>query len=380
MTVILHTNAGAPVLAGDMLLSVPGHSIQTELRLPSHPNGIVIPRGVLPDYIPVRMRRKIFIVNDHMAVGAAGSALNVGLFIDDLIEEFQGTNIFTFAEIEKFLSRYATSQRGAEIMKNVGYLVLVEASDWRGAIIRELNEPRDVTSKLFGRVVALGTGSDSIINEIGRLDNYKTGMAQPSDAEEQFPEFRTLAVNLTLLANVYWKEFVKPETVFEAWGGAYDLIYQDSKKVFHFLDEYTIFLRRFDAGQADEGIQLKNVLRYERRSDFSFITMLNNGQLDFFAAKDITASDTPSTATLGGSELTMNSKVHISIIEVGKGNRFLRPMIQIDGLDPREETRQTVFTWINEERRLCVAFHSEHDEWLKEQARNYYQENAASFS
>ena len=380
MTVIFHTSAGAPVLAGDMLLSVPGHNIQTDLRLPSHPNGIVIPRGVLPDYIPVRMRRKIFIVNDHMAVGAAGPELNVGSFINDLIKEFRGTNIFTFAEIDSFLSMYATSQWGAEILESVGYLVLVEASDWRGAIIRELNEPREVKSKLCGRVVAIGTGSDSIIHEVGRLDNFRTGMSQPSDAEEQFPEFRTLAVNLTLLANVYWKEFVKSETVFEAWGGAYDLIYQDSKKVFHFLDEYTIFLRRFDVDQADEGIQLKNVLRYERRSDFSFISMLNNGQLDFFAAKDITASDTPLTATLGGSELTMNSKIHISIIEVGKGNRLLRPMIQIDGLDSREETKQTVFTWINEEQRLCVAFHAEHDEWLKEQARNYYQENAARFS
>ena len=201
-------------------------------------------------------------------------------------------------------------------------------------------------------------------------------MSQPPDGETQFPEFGALVTNLTLLANVYWKEFMSPENIFDAWGGAYDLIYQDSNKAFRHLNDYTIVLRRFDADQGDKGLQLANVLKYERRSELSFIMMLNNGKLDFFGAKDITAPDEPVSFTLGKDELTMNSRMHISIIDVCKGNRFLPPIVQIEGLDPVQHGTQTVFTDFDEERRLRVFFHAEHDAWLQEQAMSYYKEHA----
>ena len=54
MTVIFHTNAGAPVLVSDMLLSMPGPGGYTDLRLPSQPGGIAIPSDAVPSYIPVR--------------------------------------------------------------------------------------------------------------------------------------------------------------------------------------------------------------------------------------------------------------------------------------------------------------------------------------
>ena len=196
----------------------------------------------------------------------------------------------------------------------------------------------------------------------------------------RFPEFRTLVANLTLLANVYWKEFTAPANVFDAWGGAYDLIYQDSHRVFRYLDEYTIFLRAFDGASSEKGIQLVNVLKYERRPEVSFIAMLNDGKLDFFGAKDIMASDEPLSITFGSGELTMNSRIHISIISVGHGNRLLRPIVQIDALDPAEDGRQTVFTDFDEEGRLRVLFHSEHDDWLTEQVTSYYKSHANLWS
>ena len=183
-----------------------------------------------------------------------------------------------------------------------------------------------------------------------------------------------------MLGNVYWKEFTSPANIFDAWGGAYDLIYQDSNKVFQYLNEYTIFLRLFDIDQVEKGIQLMNVLKYQRRPVFSFITMLNNGKLEFFGAKDITASAEPITVKFGRGDITMNSRVHISIIAVGKGNRFLPPMIQIDGLDSEEQTKQTVFTRFDKEGRLYVAFHAKHDEWLIQQAMTYYRRFADSLS
>ena len=381
MTAIFHTNAEAPALAGDMLLSVPGPQHQTALRLPSQPNGITIPPDQVPRYIPVAMRRKIFVVNDRMAVGAAGPALHIHTFLVALTTAFRNKGQFTRTDINDFVDKYASSELGRDALGQIVALVIAEAIDWRGFMTIGLATSTNTTSGRFGRVVAIGTGSRSIIDQVQSFDNnYSYGGSKPAEGRDRFPEFGSLAMNLMLLANIYWKEFASPSNLFDAWGGAYDLIYQDSQRIFQYLTEYTIFLRRFDAGQADKGIQLANVLKYERRHDVSLITMLNAGKLVFFGAKDITASDAPLKVRVDRDNLNMNSKVHISIIEVGRGGRFAAPMIQIDGLGPGKHAKQTVFTWFQEDGRLCVAFQAAHDEWLKEQATSYYQRHAGKWT
>ena len=381
MTVIFHTNTGVPLLAGDMLLSVPGPFGRTKLRLPSQPNGITIPSDLIPSYIPVKMRRKIFIVNDHLAAGAAGRVSDIRVFIGELLGEFRDRREFTYSEIQGFLNQYTSNEHGRGILSHIGAIILAQATDWRGSLTVGLPGNRIEASRRFGTVTTIGSGSASIIEQIHRLDDsYKYGMAQPPDGESAFPEFKTLAQNLMLLSNVYWKEFTSPNNIFDAWGGAYDLIYQNSSKVFEYLNDYTIFLRLFDVDQAEKGIQLANVLKYERRPELSFIAMLNNEKLDIFGTKDITASDAPLAVTLNMEEFTMNSRVHISMIGVGKGGRYASPLIQIDGLDPAGQTRQLAFTDFDEEGRLRVFFHAEHDRWLEEQAMSYYQSHASSWT
>lgn len=366
------------MLAGDMLISMPGPNIHTELRLPSQPNGIVVPTVELPSYVPIRMRRKIFIVNDRMAVGASGSALHIGIFLEDLFEEFRHRRSFPRSEIETFVNQYGYGALGREVMENVGVLILALATDWSGWMAVGRTNHKHVISQPLGGVVSIGSGASSIIDEVNK--KYQIGESEPPDGGAGFPEFRAIALNLQLLANLYWKEFTSFQNIFDAWGGAYDLIYQDSTKAFRHLSDYTIVLRLFDVDRADKGIQLWNVFRYERRSGFSFIMMLNDDKLDFFGAKDITASDDPISVTFDKDDLTMNSQVHISIVAVGKGNRFLQPIIQVDGLDHLGNGKQTVFTEFDEEGRLRVFFHSEHDDWLEEQAMSYYRERAHLFS
>ena len=362
------------------MISVPRPNFHTELRLPSQPNGIAIPTGSMPSCIPVSMRRKIFIVNDHMAVGVAGSTLHIGTFVGDLVDEFRDRSKFSRSEIQAFLGQYASSQQGGEVLEQIGLLVVVEATDWRGSLAKGLTSHRKITSRRFGRVVTIGLGSDSVIEQIHKLDKGKYGASQPPDGDQRFPEFKTLAQNLQLLAMLYWKEFATPANVFDAWGGAYDLIYQDSNRVFQYLNDYTIFFRLFDADQSEKGIQLMNVLKYRRKPNCSFVRMLNNGKLDFFGAMDITASDEPITVKLSRDDAQMNSNVHISIIAVGKGSRFLAPLIQIDGLDSSGQSKQTVFTRFNEKGQLLVAFHAKHDEWLREECMAHFRRSAARFS
>ena len=175
MTVIFHTNAGTPVLAGDMLLSMPGPKVHTDLRLPSHPNGIVMPGDAIPNYIPISMRRKIFVVNDHMAVGAAGSPWHIRMFIDAVWGEFHDRSKFTYSEINTFLQQYASSGWGGEVVEQIGVIIVAEAADWRGSLSKGLTNRREIVSQRFGKVVTIGTGADGIIEQVESLDNrYNT--------------------------------------------------------------------------------------------------------------------------------------------------------------------------------------------------------------
>ena len=381
MTVVFHTNAGGPVLAADMLLSVTGPTSHTELKLPSQPSGIVIPSNLVPGFIPVKMRRKVFVVNDHLAVGAAGHVSQIQSFVGALTGEFQDKTEYSYREIESFLNRYASDVAGGEVLKDIAALIMARATDWSGSLSIGRPVHKNVTSQRFGKVITVGTGSEAIIEQIVRLDNnYDYGLSQPPDGDKLYPEFRPLAANLTLLANLYWTELSAPANIFDAWGGAYDLIYQGSDGAFRYLDEYTIFVRKLQADQAEMGLQPIKVLRYERRSDVSLISMTDGQRLDFFGALDITATGGPLDVEVGGPGLTFNSKVHISVILIFKGNRFALPFIVVEGLGPRGPANQAVFTDFDAEGRLRLFFRSDLDEWLREQVMSYYLAHADSWS
>ena len=138
MTVIFHTNAGLPVLAGDMLISTSGPRSFTDLKLPSHPEGIVIPSDPVPRNIPIKMRRKIFVINDHLVVGAAGDVISIRTFIQHLIDAFGDRPIFASQEVKEFLNGYASSTRGRDVFDQIHFVLLVEAQDWRGSFTRRL--------------------------------------------------------------------------------------------------------------------------------------------------------------------------------------------------------------------------------------------------
>ncbi len=380
MTVIFHTNVEMPVLAGDMLVSTPGQQRHSDLRLPSQPNGIVDPVGFVPTHFPFSLRRKTFVVNDHLAVGAAGSVRHIRRFLFALSTRFSEETDLTAAEVRAFLREYAAGSDGRTVMGNVGAILLVEADDWRGSLAAGMHARQEAMSGRFGKVVAIGSGAGRILDEVGQIDLYRMGVSKPPESGDRFPEFGILSLNLMLLANLYWQEFAAPERVYDAWGGAYDLIYQDSTGAFRHLDAYTMVLRTWDAAHSDSEIQLGSIFKYERRQDFSYLMMPGRDRLLFFGSRDITAAAGPWSAEIRGDELEMNSQLHISIIAVHSGNRYLRPLVQIDGLDPDGSATQTVITEFDDEGRLRVCFHAEHDDWLEKQVREYYSRNAHHFA
>lgn len=374
MTVIFHTNAGAPVLAGDMLLSKHGPASHTDLKLPSQPRGIVIPPDAIPSHIPITLRRKVFVVNNHMAVGVAGSVGYIRMFIEELKQEFSNKHSISFSEVNHYLDCYAATQNGQNILTKIHFVILVEGTDRQGSLTSGLQLGNQVASRNFGTVIAIGSGASSVINQINRLDQkYKYGGSQPLDGKDRFPEFDPLKLNLMLLGNLYCAEFVSPPTnLFAGWGGAYDLIYQDSHNVFQYLKEYSIYLRYYDVDNPQIGIQMGNIFKYERLNDLSLIAMLGHEGIQFFGAKDINlTSGVPLCVEISRDDFTMDSKIHISIVAVLKGNKAAAPLIVIDGIDGSKESEHLGFSRFDHAGRVVVAINSEFDDWLEQEVKSY---------
>ena len=114
-----------------------------------------------------------------------------------------GPNSLT-ADLECFLNQFTSRPEGGE----VAALMVAEARDWRGSLTVGLHSRRELISPRFGRVIAIGSGSTAIMEQVKKLDSsYSYGFSQPPDGEANFPEFRSLAASFGLLGNFYWKEF-----------------------------------------------------------------------------------------------------------------------------------------------------------------------------
>ena len=375
MTVILGTNAGAPVLIGDMLISVEDPQVHTDLRLPSQPEGVVVPQGVAATHVPIAARRKMLVVNDHLAVGVAGSAPHIPTFLDELVGQFRERADITASDMNGFLERYAASPRGSEVLSEIKAIMVIVADGGSSFLTAGTGHAYShYRSQHFGEVVAVGSGRESIVREVRLFDEGRHGLADPPD-DDQWPEFSALARNLTVLGQVYWKEFAASFTtlesnIFSGWGGAYDCVYRDSHGVLRHLESYTVLLRLFDVDQQDSetGANITQVLKYERRDDVSVVATTDGQGLSFFAARDITASGDPVSIAVGGPDFTMNSRVHVVVTAVVKDGRFGSPVIFVDGLGPNQPSEpRTVFTRFDDEGRLAIFLNAEFDNWLTEQ-------------
>ena len=77
------------------------------------------------------MRRKLFIVNDRMAVGVAGAVTSIQSFLGTLMDRFSLDSNFTLSDVKGFMDEYESSLHRYDTLEEVGVLLLVEATDWR---------------------------------------------------------------------------------------------------------------------------------------------------------------------------------------------------------------------------------------------------------
>ena len=379
MTLIFSTTSGTITLAGDLLISAQGAPyVEPSLRLPSYPEGIAVPSSGDRHHVPMMMRRKLFIVNDRMAVGVAGAVTSIQSFLETLMDRFSLDSNFTFGDVKGFMDEYDSSLHGYDTLEEIGSLLLVEAADWRGILPTgryAANAARDERSRNFGHVVSIGTGRDALIKNVQRLDGGMIGMSE-TPQPDTFPEFRPLAAILVLVATMYRMETFTPQNLWEGWGAGYEVVYQDTNKRFRYLDDYTLFFTMLDLSSSKREIDMNSIFKYQRRPNYSLMSTFAD-KLTIHGARDITCTDSnPLSITLSQDDLSLNSKIHVCIVAVVRDNRLLNFYHWIDGYDGQERSTRSIWTKVRDDGRLAIFMNSAIKDWMEKLIRSDFPETS----
>ena len=267
-------------------MSIPKRRRVSNLKLPLRPDGIKIPAKLTPAVMPIKLRRKIFVINDRLAIGAAGAEPKIRQFLRAVITEFRDRESFEFEELSEFLQKTLATQHVTGVNDKCWFLALAHAVDRQASLTNSDRIATNFNSRHFGKVTSFGSGSPSVLYHVKRMDSkYRYSATSPEETTDDFTEFRSLRSNMMLLANLYWQELGSQEGIFEGWGGAYDAIYRNSANQFRHLEDYTIFIRLLDMDEVEKGPQLLQVFKYQRFEEMSVVFMLHGGTLNSYPRK-----------------------------------------------------------------------------------------------
>ncbi|WP_422353894.1 hypothetical protein [Roseivirga pacifica] len=229
MTLIATTsNYSYPILLGDILLS--SGSKNVESSVPTFLKNI---DDLLPEdqtLFPFRLRQKVLVLSDLVAVGFAGSEYEIKLFLEDLRGhiKYRGDGL---DEIKDFLNEYDFSE-----FKNLAALLLVARNDSGGFIIEtaSIGSPLSINSPLLEQVYAIGSGAKRFISEA-----LESKVNNGNDAPNSL--VRALAVNYTTLATFLGVERLTLDTIKDHWGAGFELVYFDGSR-FVKLEDISYFI------------------------------------------------------------------------------------------------------------------------------------------
>lgn len=322
MTVIIHTNAfNVPVLISDMLISGP-EGDQAPIKLPTHAEGIdeVFPEG--SGYIPKNLRRKVFIINDNMAVGTSGSLVHMSAFIQDLKETFPHSSSVSLFDLNTFIEAYIDDNHGSIVLGNIHALILLKDNEqfvFYVAGDKAKQNCTEVDTKKFGKVISIGSGQVSFTKEAERLDRYH--LQTPTMASNE-PIHAAIGFNLSLISQLHQIDSLTGRTILEYWGGGYEIVFYDvNEGKFKHLEKYTIVFWNINLG-VSEGMTPYGVLHYDRCVEESIIYTHGQSGLNIFPVKDI-CDFSKRTITINTSDIDFNSEIITNLILVSREDKIV---------------------------------------------------------
>lgn len=225
MTLIsLTANFGYPIILGDILTS--SEETDTELAIPTFLQGVNhrLPAG--QKLLPFKLRQKIYIIKEQLAVALAGSEYEMKFFLEELKNNFKYREL-TLTNLEAFLSDFDYEQ----VQQSAAIMLFAEQTA-AGILLHErhIGAWREGPSPLYQHVFACGSGSEQFMNE--------AGVAMHTHGEGGTGLNQAISFNYILLAKLLVQERTTLETIKKHWGAGFEMIYYDGTK-FTKMDDVT---------------------------------------------------------------------------------------------------------------------------------------------
>ncbi|WP_153040882.1 hypothetical protein [Pseudovibrio sp. Ad13] len=344
------------MLVSDMLISGLETENSSDLKLPDHISGVdkTFPKG--SGFVPLRLKRKLFIINDNLAVGLSGSFLHMRSFLDDLRERNRVHRLVTSEDMHQFIDEYVRSPHGAITLKEITALALLQERHGCNYFVlgdkaRESCSTTD--TKGFGNVLSIGSGQQSVLDEVARIDKYN--FIQPNTHGMKVDRFHAaLAKVLALLSQLNKLDSLTSKYLLEYWGGGYEVIYYNGKK-FQFLDDYSSVNWLFDISQNKPQFVPLSLIKYKREENYSVFFCNQNGEFHIFAGSDISES-CKRTLSFDVRNVSFNSPIMNNLILVTDGCK-IQNIYNFYGMRSVDQPG-IVFTEVDDKANLTILIQS----------------------
>ena len=179
---------------------------------------------------PYGLNRKIYVVNDRLAVGLAGLVYEMKEFLGELRNYFKYHDV-TEENVEAFLGEF-----NHEVYPGISAILLYAVQKPEGILITYgyFGSWHTQSTSLVGDVFACGSGSTSFLRQASQKWTMPVSGSQSSLA-------RAISANYILLGNILGQERLSLSTIQKHWGAGFEMIYFDGER-FRNMDDITIVL------------------------------------------------------------------------------------------------------------------------------------------
>jgi hypothetical protein len=262
MTLIALTVSGrVPMIIGDVLTTWSERGKNVEI--PTFLGPIEHKLGVEQRNIPYSLKQKVYVIKDLISIALAGNVYQMTLFLKDLKDYFRFYEP-TVANYEKFIQSYDLGN-----ISNCSILV---------CLLESINDTAQFSYYRYGQwyiaenspenySIATGTGTAKF------LDTFLNLNLKPSEPPH-------VASYLTMLSVLLTEERFTLNSIMEAWGAGYEIIWVQDKK-FQKIDNLTIVI--WDCNFNEDGTDLRCapvlIFHYKYHEEILIINTFNGSEI-----------------------------------------------------------------------------------------------------
>lgn len=215
-----------PILIGDVLFST--DEVKKNISLPTFLEGADHHLPKNQKYYPYRLRQKLYVINDHIAMALAGSRFEMKRALEDVTTYFRAND----STLQNLKDLYYNNLLPG--YTECSYCILLKEQDTNLKILTH-GLWKEALTPTFGTVIANALGTDDFIEFVSKSKNAP--IIHENIAYVAFER------NVTLLGQFMVIEKLTASNLFNAWGTYFELIVLEDNK-FKKIDNLTFVVQR----------------------------------------------------------------------------------------------------------------------------------------